>query len=969
MRHINNSGMEGIFEKAFLDNFEGEVETTLLHRSVYATDASVYRELPRAICYPKNTSDVQKLVAFAAKKRIGLIPRGGGTSLAGQCVGAGIVVDLSRHLNKILELNIAEKWVRVQVGMVRDELNYQLKDHQLFFGPNTSTANRCTLGGMFGNNSSGTSSIRYGTSRTKTLGAKVVLNNGHIQTFQREATKHQHPEVERILSNTLSLGQEEELKNALNEYFPKKDIHRRNSGYALDSLLGSDAENNVLDILSGSEGTLGICTELTLKLDDFPPENLSLICPHFEDVIECLEAVQTCMKHPLYACEMMDDVILSCTASNPLYAKKRFFVHGKPKALLILELRSSDPAKLKIQVDHLMKDLQQKTKAKHIAVVEKEQSQDVWELRKAGLGLLANLSTSSKAVACIEDTAVSLEDLPAYINDFTQIMKHFGQEAVYYAHAGAGEIHLRPILNLSTVEGKKDFRDISAAVANLVKKYKGSLSGEHGDGRVRAEFLKSVYGPTIYAGFVKLKEIWDPNNIFNPGKIVFAPPMDENLRDQIPFKEKIKSEALDQSINLIQIADKCNGSGDCRKGVNALGQMCPSFKASDEEIHTTRARANAFREFHQVHAEQEIKLDDEDLKKVLQHCVSCKACSTECPSNVDMGLLKMVFEEYYNKSRSFSFKRYFFGNIYMFNQLGSKLNGISNLIIQSKIGKHTLQKILNIHPDRSLPRLKKFDFSRWIKSLETREDGATNNKVGLLIDEFNRFNNPSLFPMAAQILKSIGFEVSVIDLKQSGRALFSKGYIEEGRMVAKHNLTHLNYYIENKIPVVGLEPSAISCFWDEYQKLKDLDKTQTSKLAQFSWTFSSFLAESFEKGLFAKEVFNAKKRNILLHTHCHEKALGNPDKTLQALSIPIGHHVQHVNSACCGMAGSYGYEKENYSMSQKMARLSLIPAIDEKTDDWTIAAQGISCMHQIEDLSQRTPLHPVEIFYQALSDQ
>jgi FAD/FMN-containing dehydrogenase/Fe-S oxidoreductase len=960
--------MKVIFDKAFHDKFDGEIESSLLHRSVYATDASVYRELPTAVCYPKHTKDLQNLVEYASFNDIKLIPRGGGTSLAGQCVGTGVVVDLSRYFNKILEFNKEEKWVKVQVGMVRDELNYQLKSSGLFFGPNTSTANRCTLGGMFGNNSSGTSSIRYGTTRTKTLEAELVLNNGLLHTFTRDENKSTNEEINRILSETLSINQDKTLEDALLSYFPKKDIHRRNSGYALDKLFQEDSEKNFIDILSGSEGTLGICTELKLQLDEIPPEHVSLVCPHFDDVIECLEAVQPSMEHPLYACEMMDDIILSCTASNPMYAKKRFFVNGKPKALLILELRSSDPQILKNQVEALKNSLQKNTKTNHISIVNGAESKDVWELRKAGLGLLANLGGNKKAVACIEDTAVSIEDLPAYINDFTKIMKNFGQEAVYYAHAGAGEIHLRPLLDLSSKKGKQEFRAISTQVAELVKKYKGSLSGEHGDGRVRAEFLKPVYGDVIYDGFIKLKDIWDPKNIFNPGKIVFAPAMDEQIRDQIPMNIKISSPSLKTEIDLNRIADKCNGSGDCRKGIHALGQMCPSYKASGKETDTTRARANAFREFHQIHDDQNTKLKSKDLRNILQHCVSCKACATECPSNVDMGLLKMAFEEYDSKNKSFDIRRYFFGNIYLFNRLGILSEKVTNTFVQSKAGKSSLQNILGLHSNRSLPKLIKFNFNNWKKRVEKENQLSGKKEVGLLIDEFNRFNKPDLFPKAAKVLQAMGFKVNVIDIKQTGRALFSKGYIAKGKTVAVENMKTLSHYINRDIPVIGLEPSAISCFWDEYKKLSGLNTEQTNQLAKLSLTFSSFIAQSFNRDEFSRNIFDTKERKILLHTHCHEKALGSPEDTKLALSIPSGHNVQHIKSACCGMAGSYGYQKENFAMSQKMASLALIPAIEEKPDSWIITAQGISCSHQIEDLSKKKALHPVEIFYEALKD-
>ena len=944
-----------------LEDLEGEVETSALHRSVYATDASVYREIPLAVCYPKTESDVQKIIQFASKNKIGIIPRGGGTSLAGQCVGTGLVVDLSRHFNKIIEFNPTERWVKVQPGLVRDELNRLIASSGLHFGPNTSTANRCTIGGMYGNNSSGTSSIKYGTTRDKTLAAKIFTNDGHPIHLSASGIEFTNGTIQEKINKTKALCQDNSLIQAISKYFPSPDIHRRNSGYALDQLIQNPIEDALVHVFAGSEGTLGICTELTLQLDPLPDPEVALICPHFNDVVECLEAVKPIMEHDLNACEMMDDIILSCTEASPLYADKRFFIQGNPKAVLLLEIRAQSTEELQQKTAHLLKTIREGSKAYATSEVYGNKSSEVWELRKAGLGLLANLSGDKKAVACIEDTAVSLDVLPQFISEFTEIMKHFGQEAVYYAHAGAGEIHLRPILDLRTSKGKRDFRSISTAVAQLVKKYNGSLSGEHGDGRVRAEFLELVYGTTIYKAFEAFKQIWDEHNIFNPGKIVQAPKMDEAIRDQIPLKQRLHSNHLTPSIDVLKIADKCNGSGDCRKGPEALGQMCPSYHASNDEIMTTRARANAFREFHKAIGGEIVQVDEQDLHQILTHCVSCKACAKECPSSVDMGLLKLVFEEYYYQKQSFNWSRYFFGHIHQFNKLGKAFPKLSNTIIQSKVGGRIIKSILDIHPKRTLPLFKPGKTLR-----NSIDQTVTDQTVVLLLDEFNTANRPHLFEQAKQVIQAIGYQVHVVPLEASGRALLSKGYIGEAEKHANQNLKMLEPFITQDIPIISLEPSVLSCFWDEYHKINRTDKALTKQLSALAFSFGSFINDCFEKQEFEAEVFDQLDRKILLHTHCHEKALGDMESILKALSIPKNHIVQEANSACCGMAGSYGYQKDNYEMSVKMAEVKLIPSIKEKSDQWIIVGQGVSCCHQMEELTQRKVWHPVEIFFEAL---
>ena len=643
------------------NNLEGELHYDDLLRILYATDASVYRELPLAVALPKNNQDLKQLIQFATENKTSLIPRAAGTSLAGQCVGNGIVVDISKHFTNIIEFNKEEKWIRVQPGVVRDELNAFLEPHGLFFSPITSTANRAMIGGMVGNNSCGTTSIVYGSTREHVLEMKTILSDGSEVVFGK--TTHEGF-LEKLKLETLegklyehifdTLQNEENCKN-IHTHFPKSTIHRRNTGYALDYLLNSkmfsetDEPFDFCKLLCGSEGTLAFTTEVKLDLDDLPLACNVVLAAHFNSIDESLRATQIAMQHQPTACELMDKIILDCTKANIEQSKNRFFVEGDPQGVLMVEFRGTTNSEAENQAKELIQDLRNNNLGYAYPIIPSEKTKQVWQLRSAGLGLLANIPGDKKAVACIEDTAVAIEDLPEYIAEFSEMMKGFGQRSVYYAHAGAGEIHLRPILNLKKSEDVEQFFQISKSSAELVKKYKGSLSGEHGDGRVRAEFIPLMVGEENYQLFCNIKHTWDPNNIFNPGKIVDAAPMNTSLRYKAEQKEiEIKTVLnFSKEGGILRAAEKCNGSGDCRKLPVSGGTMCPSYQATRNEKDTTRGRANTLREFLTTN-KKENPFDHPEIKEVMDLCLSCKGCTSECPSNVDMSSLKAEFlHQYY----------------------------------------------------------------------------------------------------------------------------------------------------------------------------------------------------------------------------------------------------------------------------------------------------------------------------------
>ena len=609
----------------------------LLQRA-YAQDASIYQETPESVAFPKSTEEVIALV----KSGSALIPRAAGTSLAGQVVGDGTVLDTGRHMNAILHINVEERWAEVQPGVVRDELNHHLKEHGLFFGPNTSTSNRCMMGGMVGNNSSGSTSISYGTTREKLVGMEYVTADGVLRAMgniDSEGVREIPEAVELWREQWAEAWAEENLAT----YFPDPSIHRRNTGYAID-LIGADPKA-LLQVLCGSEGTLGITTKIRLKLDPLPPAHIAVAALHFRSMDDAMGATPALMKQRPYQLELMDRIILECTRESKEYSSYRNFVQGDPAAILLVEVRGESEAELAENLAALPTD---SSYAK--AELFGDESDKVWKLRAAGLGLLSNVPGDAKPVACIEDTAVRIEVLQDYIREFDALMQGFGQESVYYAHAGAGELHLRPILNLKTSEGVRLLYEISKASAELVKKYGGSLSGEHGDGRVRAAFIKDFYGPEVYPWMESFKKAWDPDNRLNPGKIVGAKPMNEDLRYKVDRAEPVLDTQFPfaEEGGFLRAVEKCNGSGDCRRLPHTGALMCPSYMASRDEWDSTRGRANVLRS---VLTEQSTAgFEAPELAEAMQHCVGCKGCTKECPSGVDMAAMKAEYL-YQNRSK------------------------------------------------------------------------------------------------------------------------------------------------------------------------------------------------------------------------------------------------------------------------------------------------------------------------------
>ncbi len=964
------------------DQLDGDFYFDTVMRTLYATDASAYREMPLAVAIPKSVEDIKKLISFATINHTSLIPRTAGTSLAGQVVGNGIVVDVSKYFTRILEFNKEEKWVRVQPGVIRDELNLFLKQHGLFFGPETSTANRAMMGGMVGNNSCGSNSVVYRSTREHLLEINAILSDGSEVVFTSIGLDDFHQKCDgngleaAIYKNIRGLLSNYENQLEIKKEFPKKSVERRNTGYAIDLLLetapffAGGADFNFCTLIAGSEGTLAFIKEIKLNLVPLPPRETGLLCVHFNSIDESLRANLIALKFNVSACELIDHYILECTKNNTEQLKNRFFVQGDPSAILVIEFSRQTKEEVLDVAKQCETALRNADLGYHFPLLTGTDTKKIWTLRKAGLGLLSNLPGDEKAVPVIEDTAVDVQDLPSYIRDFNEILKKYNLYSVHYAHAGSGEIHLRPIINLKTEAGNLLFRQIAEEIATLVKKYQGSLSGEHGDGRLRGEFIAQMIGPKNYALLKDIKRTWDPHQIFNPGKITDTPPMNTMLRyeagQQTPeFKTIFRFPNQD----ILQHAEQCNGSGDCRKTELSGGTMCPSYMATRNEKDTTRARANILREF-LTHSDKTNRFDHKEIYEVMDLCLSCKGCKTECPSNVDVSKLKAEFLQHYYDEHGVPFRSKLIAGFSKAAKLGSIWPAAYNFFVTNKLTSSLIKKVAGFANLRSMPTLAQTTVEKWMKNRKQEDRKLVNSngkKIYLFCDEFTNYNDSAIGIKAIQLLERLGYDVSIPEHLESGRASLSKGLVRDAQKIANQNISMLAPIISANSPLIGIEPSAILTFRDEYIDLASDELLQTAKeLAKHVFTIDEFIASEIAKRQIDISLFTKEKKQIKLHGHCQQKALSSIEPTVQLLSLPENYSVEIIPSGCCGMAGSFGYEKEHYELSMKIGELVLFPAVRNASDNIIIAAPGTSCRHQLKDGTGKLALHPVEIFYDAL---
>ena len=977
---------------------EGELDFSDVMRKLYATDASAYREMPFAVAYPKNDNDLKKLIVFANNFQIPLIPRTAGTSLAGQVVGKGIIVDVSKYFTNILEINEKENYIRIQPAIIRNDLNAFLAQYQLYFGPETATASRAMLGGMVGNNSCGSNSIIYGSTREHVLeitgflsdGSKVVFGELSKEEYQQKIAQNDlegkiYQKINEILTS-------ENNQKEIRKEFPKKTIDRRNTGYALDLLLDSElfieniSENqqektkkfNLANLICGSEGTLTLITELKLNLSPLPPKNKVLVCVHCNSIDEALRANLVAVSQNPSASELIDHYILECTKENIAQQQNRFFVLGEPKAILAVELFGNTKEEVYQKAEKMILELKNANLGHHFPIVDAENIAKVWALRNAGLGLLSNLAGDAKPVCVVEDTAVDVQDLPEYIREFNLILQKYGLYSVHYAHAGTGELHLRPILNLKTQEGHTLFRKVAEDTAKLVKKYKGSLSGEHGDGRLRGEFIKLMVGEVNYANFKAIKQVFDEKGIFNPNKIVDTPPMDESLRYRVNHPEpKIATFFdFDKQKGILRLAEKCNGSGDCRKTEVTGGVMCPSYMATRNEKDTTRARANILREI-LTNSDKKNPFDSEEIKDVMDLCLSCKGCKSECPSNVDMGKMKAEFLAHYYEANGVPFRTKLIANFSKANKLAALLPSFYNFLVKNSFTSNIFKKIAGFAPKRSLPTLYKTTLKEWytrnvfeqqIKNIPKNIHNQTIKSVYLFCDEFTNYNDTEIGIKTIKLLQTLGYVVIMpLTVKESGRTYLSKGLLKEAKKIANDNVLIFKDWITDTTPLIGIEPSGVLSFRDEYLDLVDKNlQKYAQNIAKNAFLLDEFLANEIDAGNITAAQFHTDKKLLKLHGHCYQKALSSLTFTKKVLSLPKNYEMHIIPSGCCGMAGSFGYESEHYDVSMQIGELVLFPAVRKQAEDTIIVASGTSCRHQIKDGTNKLALHLAEVLWEAV---
>lgn len=943
---------------------QGDVRFDQTSRLLYATDASLYQVMPIGVVVPRDAEDVVETVRLCAERRVPVLPRGSGTSLAGQTVGTAVVLDFTPYMNRVLELNVEERWVRVQPGVILDELNAFLKPHGLKFAPDVATSNRASIGGMMGNNSCGARSLLYGKTIDHVLEQQVVLSDGSVAHFcevtpEEWERRGQAETLEgRLYRETARICRENAAEIDLR--FPR--IMRRVGGYNLDEIV-RHRRHNLARLMVGSEGTLATVTEAKLSLEP-TPRCTGLLISHFSDLLESLTAVRWIADHGPAAIELMDRIILDLTRDNLDLRPARSFLKGDPEAALITEFYGDTPEEVLAKLERLAQELEGRSAGyAHVQIPDAAGQQNVWSVRKAGVGILMGMKGDAKPAGFIEDTAVAPEALPDYIRDLRALLGEYDLDACYYAHASVGCLHVRPILNLKKAEDRARLREIASRVADLVLSYGGAISAEHGDGLLRSEWQERMFGPQVYQAFRELKAAFDPQGIMNPGKIVDAPRMDESLRYHAGYQTLPVETLLDFSRDggFARAVEMCSGVGACRKKLD--GTMCPSYRGTLDEAHSTRGRANTLRMLLSGQAGPP-RLADPKGMEVLDLCLECKACKSECPSNVDMAKLKYEFLAHYHAEHGTPLRARFFGNIAWVSRLGSAAAPLANWIQELPLTRSLLDRWLGIDRRRPFPRLAGETFRAWFRRHKPGPRAGQRGEVLLLADTFTDYQEPEIGRDAVRVLEAFGYRVRVPDLKCCGRPLISKGLLREARAHAEWNVAALTSRELRDLPLLGLEPSCVVSYRDEYTDFRLGEAAEA--LAARTWMLEDFLADRHADD--ADRPFREERRRVLLHGHCHQKSVLGMNRTVQALRMVPGYDVTLLNTGCCGMAGTFGYEKEHYDLSLRIGELSLFPPVRDADPETLVVTAGTSCRHQIRDGTGRTALHPVQALARALAE-
>ena len=955
----------------------GDLRTDTYSRILYSTDASIYQAVPYGVLIPKTVDDVHAAVELAAQYRVPILPRTAGSSLAGQAVNQALVIDMTRHLDRVLEVNPEERWVRVQPGLVLDELNLYLRPMGLSYGPDPASSNRAAMGGIVANNSTGAHSILYGMTADHVLETSVILSDGSRATFgpvEDEALGHylERPGLEgeiyrRIREMTQTHA--ETIRAGTPRHW------RRCGGYNLDRFVEGvsfnypqDKRFNLAKLICGSEGTLAVMTDIKLNLVPLPAKT-ALAIVHFDSLYEALAATPVILQVEPSAVELLDNLGLTLCRQVPEYARLlTTFIEGEPHCVLITEFHGESESEVEAKIERLKTHLaQEKVGRTVVPAISPQLQNNVWTVRKAGLGLLMSIKGDHKPIPFIEDAAVPVEHLAEYVTRVEKFCNDLGTRVAYYAHASAGCIHIRPLINTKTASEVDKLPVIATFAVELLGEYGGSLSSEHGDGRSRSWLNERFFGRDLYALFRQVKQVFDPHNILNPGNIVDPPPMTENLRYGADYAVIPIREHLDFSLDMgfHRAVEMCNGAGVCRK--KTTGTMCPSFMVTREEEHSTRGRANALRAVLSGRLPPD-ELTSPRMYQVMDLCVECKACKAECPSSVDMAKIKFEFlAQYYQKHRV-PLRTRLFADIARWSRWSSgALAPVVNRALKNGVIRWGLERFVGITRQRPLPEFARRPFTHWFRQRMTDGGGriGSDERVVLFNDTFNTYNEPQVAIAATEVLEAAGFQVILPGHKCCGRPMISKGLVNEARRAAQDTVNRLAPFAEQGLPIVGLEPSCLLTIRDEYLYLLP-DDPWVKVVAEHCYTFEEFIAGLADEGRLALE-FNGQPRHILLHGHCHQKALVGTGPSRRVLELPPGYTVTEVDSGCCGMAGAFGYEAEHYQLSMAMAERRLLPAVREQGDETLIAAAGVSCRQQIRHGSGRVARHPAEILRAALS--
>ena len=942
---------------------EGEVLFDAYSRGRYSTDASIYQIEPVGVVVPRTWQDVVSTIQIAAEEGVAILPRGGGTSQCGQTVAEALVIDVSKHLNRLLEVDVDQQQATVESGIVLDQLNSQLAPSKLTFPVDVSTASQATLGGMAGNNSCGARSIRYGTMRDNVQAIEAIMSDGNRAVFGPLA---KNDTSNPLLSALLELGRRE--TNEIDNRFPQ--LQRRVGGYNIDALVARDNHKNInlAELLVGSEGTLAFTERIRLRLHPVPEHKVLGVC-HFPSFYAAMDATRHLTKLDPSAVELIDRTMIDLSKEIAMFrATIDRFVIGDPKALLLVEFAGDE---YQAQLDKLkqlvgcMEDLGFTNAV--VEAIDLAQQNAIWEVRKAGLNIMMSMKGDGKPISFIEDCAVRLEDLAEYTDRLTNVFHKYGTTGTWYAHASVGCLHVRPVLNLKQEADAKKMRAIAEEAFEMVREYKGSHSGEHGDGLVRSEFHQAMFGQRMVQNFEQVKKLFDPKGLMNPGKIVSPSKMDDRtlFRYKPGYRTVELNTALDWSDwgSFGQAVEMCNNNGACRKW--DAGVMCPSYRVTRDEQHLTRGRANTLR---LVLSGQLANgsLTSKEMYETMQLCVSCKGCRRECPTGVDMAKMKIEFLHHYRLRHGLSARDRLIAYLPRYAPTVSRFHGMLNLRNRSRALANISERFLGLSAKRALPKWHAKPFA----NSNTTIGNGSRGEVVLFADTFNRYFEPRNLIAALDILQAAGYQVhlpTAVDGTSRplccGRTFLAAGLVEEARSEAQRTLAALKSY--KGIPVVGLEPSCLLTFRDEF--LNICPKQEVEQLAAGAKLLEEFLAEVKDSGSLELKLRETDRKKVMVHGHCHQKAFGAMDALIEVLRLIPGLEPQPLQSSCCGMAGAFGYSAETYEVSVKMAELNLLPslrALDAQTD---IVANGTSCRHQIVDLTGRQPVHAVRILSDALN--